>query len=510
MRNLDTAVRTFLIADVRGYTRFTQQHGDEAAGQLALSFAERCREVVEGHDGEVVELRGDEALCVFGSARRALRAAVELQTSFRRRTDARPVFPLAIGIGLDSGEAVPIEGGYRGGALNTAARLCSLAGRGETLATETVVSLARKLDGIRFVPRKPVRLKGLDQPLRTIEIVPEPGLPPLPAAPKENRSLVTRRRFAVGAIATLLLLSALVATVLARGGSAVEVSESSLAVIDPDTNEVVSSLPLSPGIGPVAVGEGGVWIGNPADRAVLRVDSTGTRLVKSIGLGIAPEVVVAGQGGVWAVEPHYSFAAITRIDPKANEPRATAQIDPAQGPRGDRAAFAAGAGALWLSVGDGHAYRLALRTLGDPTRIIGVDASEIAIGADAVWMLERDDQTVTRVDPATNAVRATIPIGAREPSSLAVGAGSVWVPDLAEDKVWRIDAIRNSVVGTIPVGNGPTAVAATDDAVWIANRFGRSVSRIDPATNSVVATIPLGQEPLGIAAWNDKVWVTVA
>lgn len=39
-------VRTFLIADVRGYTRFTQEHGDEEAGQLAAAFAALAREVV--------------------------------------------------------------------------------------------------------------------------------------------------------------------------------------------------------------------------------------------------------------------------------------------------------------------------------------------------------------------------------------------------------------------------------------------------------------------------------
>jgi len=33
--------------------------------------------------GDVLELRGDEALCVFGSARQAIRAAVELQKRFR-------------------------------------------------------------------------------------------------------------------------------------------------------------------------------------------------------------------------------------------------------------------------------------------------------------------------------------------------------------------------------------------------------------------------------------------
>jgi class 3 adenylate cyclase len=50
---------TFLIADVRGYTSFTQSRGDEAAARLAGAFAEIAREGVEAHGGEVIELRGD-------------------------------------------------------------------------------------------------------------------------------------------------------------------------------------------------------------------------------------------------------------------------------------------------------------------------------------------------------------------------------------------------------------------------------------------------------------------
>jgi class 3 adenylate cyclase len=40
------AIRSFLIADVRGYTRFTAQHGDEAAARLATKFAEVAGEGV--------------------------------------------------------------------------------------------------------------------------------------------------------------------------------------------------------------------------------------------------------------------------------------------------------------------------------------------------------------------------------------------------------------------------------------------------------------------------------
>src|SRR5207244_643107 len=79
----------------------------------------------------------DEALVVFDSARQALRSAIELQARV-----AAAELPRGIGVGLDAGEAVPVADGYRGGALNLAARLCSLAGPGEVLASETVLQLA--------------------------------------------------------------------------------------------------------------------------------------------------------------------------------------------------------------------------------------------------------------------------------------------------------------------------------------------------------------------------------
>jgi class 3 adenylate cyclase len=65
------------------------------------------------------------SLC--SSAREAIRAAVELQRSLREQADEATTFPLGVGIGIDSGEAVPTEGGYRGGALNLASRLCAIA-----------------------------------------------------------------------------------------------------------------------------------------------------------------------------------------------------------------------------------------------------------------------------------------------------------------------------------------------------------------------------------------------
>ena len=115
-------------------------------------------------------MRGDEALAVFASARQALRAAVELQVRFEEESRADPVIPLNVGIGVDSGEAVPVDGGFRGAALNVAARLCGLARAGEVIATDSVVHLAGRLEGISYVDRGRVHLKGIPQPIHILEL----------------------------------------------------------------------------------------------------------------------------------------------------------------------------------------------------------------------------------------------------------------------------------------------------------------------------------------------------
>ena len=162
-------LHTFLIADVRGYTQFTVEQGDEAAARLATRFAELVTETMEARDGRVIEVRGDEALVVFSSARQALRAAVELQ----ERLGEDAPFPLGVGIGLDAGEAVPVEGGYRGAALNLAARLCSIARGGEVLASEGVTHVARKVEGLTYSERGTAQLKGFGDPVKVVQVAAE-------------------------------------------------------------------------------------------------------------------------------------------------------------------------------------------------------------------------------------------------------------------------------------------------------------------------------------------------
>ena len=162
--------KTFLIADVRGYTRFTDEHGDEAAANLVESFARLTEKTVSAWRGSVVELRGDEALAVFDSCRAGIRTATELQAAYVRGEDG---IPIPVGIGLDVGEAVPFGQGFRGAALNMAARLCGIAAAGEVLATREVVHLAGRMDGVTFEDRGAARLKNIEDAVGIVRVVPE-------------------------------------------------------------------------------------------------------------------------------------------------------------------------------------------------------------------------------------------------------------------------------------------------------------------------------------------------
>ena len=166
-------VRTFLIADVRGYTRFSDARGDEAAAQLAEQFVFIAREEVEMHSGAIVEVRGDEILAVFDSPREAVRAAVDLQSALAAEQTAE--LPLGVGIGIDAGEAMPIGDGYRGRALNMAARLCARARPGEIIVTPELAHLSGNVEGIRFEDRGAVRLKGISRSINLMTVVREPA-----------------------------------------------------------------------------------------------------------------------------------------------------------------------------------------------------------------------------------------------------------------------------------------------------------------------------------------------
>jgi hypothetical protein len=139
---------------------------------------ELVTEDVETHGGDVVEIRGDEALAVFTSARQAIRCAVALQARFDEEAAIDHDLPLRVGIGLDSGEAVALEnGGFRGAALNVAARLCARAHGGEVIVTDATYRLAGRMEGLTFSDRGRVHLKNISDPIHILQVYREQDAP---------------------------------------------------------------------------------------------------------------------------------------------------------------------------------------------------------------------------------------------------------------------------------------------------------------------------------------------
>lgn len=507
---------TFLFADIRGYTTFTQQRGDQAAAKLVARFAQVVREFVSRFGGTVLELRGDEALCVFASPRQSLRLAVALQQRFVEETAADADLPLAVGIGIDAGEAVRAQDGYRGGALNLAARLCARAKAGEVLASPEVTHLARSIDGVRYVVVDRVSLKGLSDPIRPVRVLPEGEDPAQQMVALLRAStgsaagaravrwlpgpLAKRpRTTTAGAIGVAALVAGTLVAVAARRSdhqALTALSENSLGILDPHTRHLDSQVGVEAGPIAAAAGFGSVWTANSEAGSVSRVDIAGHR-VRTIPVGSAPSAIAVGPDSVWVTNS--GDGTVSRIDPATNR---TQQIDVGSTPGG----VASARRWVWVTnTGDGTVDRIDPST-NEVVETIDVGASPSGIGAGRdIWVANSSSNSVTKIDGDTHRVVATIPVG-QDPKGVAVVGRTVWVTNNLGGNVTRIATSGTSPGDTVPVGPQPAQIAAVDGHVWIASQATGSVAEIDPAS-PLVHTVRVGPIPGGIAAVDGKLWV---
>jgi peptide/nickel transport system substrate-binding protein len=497
-------IRTFLIADVRGYTLFTQQRGDEAAAKLAAKFARVAREVVDARGGEVIELRGDEALAVFVSARQAVRAAVDLQERFVDETIADADLPMPVGIGLDAGEAVPVEGGYRGGALNLAARLCGQAGPGEVLASRGVTHLARKVEGVRYLDRGSLALKNLPEPVEVVRVLPEGDDPairlrsslPQPAAPPRNR----RRMASLVAVGVVLALLA-VALPFALGGdeAAPAIRAGAVALLDPSSAQLRGQTAVGDQPRDVATGLGSLWVTDQQGDAVVRIDPASFQVQERIAVGASPTGVVVAAGFVWVANTDERTVSV--VDPDVHRVVQTVVVG------GGPAGLAAADGRIWVTNSVDASVSEIDPATGDVlgTYRVGERPSAVVADATGAWVANLRSNTVSRVVPGTGETQV-VPVG-RGPSALALDARSVWVANGEDGTISRIDADSLGVISTVPVGASPSALEIARGSVWVANTGDGTLSRIDAGTAAVEETIDVGSQPRALAADGRGLWV---
>jgi len=165
---------TVLFTDVVGSTELRSRLGEKAADEVRHRHDALMAGAVEASRGHLVKNLGDGIMATFVGASDAVRAAVAIQQAIgRQNRSGAPA--LEVRIGLSVGDVVFEADDCFGTPVIEAARLCAVAAGGQILASEVVRWLARASEE-KFTPIGSLDLKGLPEPIPTVEI----GWEPLP------------------------------------------------------------------------------------------------------------------------------------------------------------------------------------------------------------------------------------------------------------------------------------------------------------------------------------------
>lgn len=137
---------------------------------------------------------------------------------------------------------------------------------------------------------------------------------------------------------------------------------------------------------------------------------------------------------------------------------------------------------------------------------VGASPQQITSGHGSIWVAVSGENSVARIDPETNKVEISIPVG-RWPVGVEVTKDAIWVTNMKDNTISRIDPKTNRVTKTIKVGELPLFIKSGFDSIWISNSGSNTISRLNPETNMVEATIKVAKTPQGIALGEDAVWV---
>ncbi len=134
----------------------------------------------------------------------------------------------------------------------------------------------------------------------------------------------------------------------------------------------------------------------------------------------------------------------------------------------------------------------------------------MALTADALWVADCDDKTLSRIDRRTARVTAVIATGiaaADGEMNVVAGAGSVWLASAASGVISRIDPALGRVSARITVAPGSNYLAFGHGALWAVSGSKNLIQKIDPATNRVIGQTRLGRQPGFLVAGEGAVWV---
>jgi len=254
-----------------------------------------------------------------------------------------------------------------------------------------------------------------------------------------------------------------------------------------------------------------VWVSG-VEPGIVGYDATTGDVRAQVATQEVPLAMEQGFGAVWAGEGTGDlFATLLRID--AATGTVTARIPlPEPGLRVE-SSLAVTDDAVWGLV-DGDGDQRLLVAVDPATNTVkdtfpAPEAAEALRGGFGSLWVATSQQSVVRVDPADGSTEATIDTGFGS-RFMAVSDDAVWVMNQDDGTVTRIDPEGDSVAATIQVSDGRIPggdIAAGDDAVWVRTES-ELATMVDPGNDEVTRVLGPAAGSGSVAVTDGAVWLT--
>jgi DNA-binding SARP family transcriptional activator len=284
------------------------------------------------------------------------------------------------------------------------------------------------------------------------------------------------------------------------------VAEDHLAFIDLREGRVLGSVSLADELGDE---QGVTWAqGHDADWAVfsngtlLKIDPRERRVVRSVGLGIAPQSMAVGLGSVWVAAG--DRPVLLRLGETYADLQERYRLPTTGGVKGDGLnAVAIAHGSVWVAQGERRVLRIDPRSGRVLAMIPTPGAAALAPAPGAIWVAGGEQGGAYRIDPAVNAVVTRVELDPYV-CCVAAGGGYAWAMN---HRVWKLSS-EGRVLSSTPIDGDGANLSWTGGALWVAEGVSGQDTRIR-ADDDTTRTFRTGGLALTIGVRGDVATVVV-
>jgi streptogramin lyase len=247
-----------------------------------------------------------------------------------------------------------------------------------------------------------------------------------------------------------------------------------LVRVDPRSNRVTRRIRMARGACGIALGAGAIWVTSYRQPTLLRIDPRTSR-VRRVRVGRELFDVLVAYGSVWVTSRR--DGVLVQIAPRSLRVLRRIKVGP------DPAGLHAAAGAVWVgSVGDTSAISRVDPSSGAVQQIPVGDRRPawFVAGTRELW-LQANDHDLVHVDAARRRVLGRLRFGRTLAQGAAAPDDMLWIPDKEQSVVYRIDPAAERVVDSFPAGRGAFVARRAFGSMWVTSYAGSDVWRFRSA-----------------------------